>query len=103
MPVTTFLHDSELNQPTTDAEINELLAEVRQTTGRNYQIVEHCWVERYGLIGLRKRPACRMGVYLEVGGYGPWQEMQCTGNRDTVRAYLLGILGGYEGALQSNA
>ena len=102
MPVTTFLHDSELNQPSSDREIDELLAEVRKTTGRNYQIVERRWTERFGLFGLRKRPVSRMGVYLEVGGVGPWQELQCTKNPETVRAYLLGMLGGHEDALRSN-
>lgn len=100
MPVTTFLHDSELNRPTSDSEIDELLAEVRKTTGRNYQIVETCWTERFGFLGLRTRPASRMRVYLEVGGVGPWQELQCTKNPDTVRAYLLGMLNGHEDALR---
>ena len=103
MPVTTFLHDGELNQPSGDAEIDELLAEVRKTTGRNYQVVARHWVERFGPLWLRTRQATRMSVYLEVGGVGPWQELQCTKNLDTVRAYLLGMLDGHEDALRSNA
>ncbi len=102
MPITTFLHDGELNQPSGDAEIDELLDEVKQNTGRNYQVVTHRAVERIGLFGLRKREFTRMSVYLEVGGMGPWQWLSCTQDAATVRAYLLGMLGGHDDALRSN-
>lgn len=103
MPITTFLHDGELNQPTGDAEIDELLAEVRQTSGRNYQVVTRRAIERSGLLGLRKREHVRMSVYLEVPGVGPWQWLSCTTDAATVRAYLLGMLGGHDDCLRSNA
>lgn len=102
MPITTFLHDGELNQPTGDREIDELLAEVRRNTGRNYQVVTRRAVERFGLFGLRKHLLTRMSVYLEVGGMGPWQWISCTQDAATVRAYLLGMLGGHDYCLRSN-
>lgn len=100
MPITTFLHDAELNRPTGDSEIDELLAEVRRCSGRNYQVVAWRRVERFGPFWLRKRPITRMNLYLEVGGMGPWQWLSCTTDAATVRAYLLGCLGGHDDAMR---
>jgi len=41
MPATTWLLDSELNQLTSNLELNDLLARVRKATGENWQIIEY--------------------------------------------------------------
>ena len=104
MPITTFLHDAELKRPTGDSEINALLAEVRMKSRRNYLVFTQARIERFGPFWLRKRTRTLMTVYLEVGGVGPWQEvLPRTQDAATVRAYLLGMLNGYEDAMRSNA
>lgn len=94
MPITTFLHEAELNQPTGDAELDDLLAEARSLTGRNYQVVTHRAIERHGFFGLRTRIVIRTCLYLEVGGIGPWQWLSSMQTVETVRAYLLGLING---------
>lgn len=94
MPITTFLHDAELNQPTGDDELDELLDEARRLSGRNYQVVTRRAVERHGFLGLRSRNVTRTSLYLEVGGVGPWQWLSSTQTVETVRAYLLGLING---------
>lgn len=98
MPITTFLHDSELDQPSGHPEIDQLVAEVRKRTGRNYQVVTHRWGECYGYFRLRRRVITRMGLFVEVGGVGPWQWLSSTQTAHEVRAYLLGILNGLDDA-----
>lgn len=94
MPITTFLHDSELNQPSGDSELDELLEEARRLSGRNYQVVKH----QVRVWHLWPRPGSRCAdrfyLYVEVGGVGPWQWMSSIQNIETVRAYLLGIING---------
>jgi hypothetical protein len=94
MPMTTFLHDAELNRPTGDADLDEYLAQARQKTGRDYQVVKHRAVERFGPLGLRSRIVERTQLYLYVGGMGPWQVLQCAHDLPTIRAFLLGLLNG---------
>ena len=94
MPVTTFLHDGELNQPTGDAQLDELLADVRAATQRDYQVVIHTGLERHGFLGLRVRKITRISLYVLVGGMGPWQWLSGTHTVSEVRAYLLGLLDG---------
>ncbi len=93
MPMTTFLHESELNQPTGDSELDELLASARIATGDNYQIVVHR-VEVPSRIPFRWRREERPQLYVEVPGVGPWQVMTCSYNRETIAAFLLGLLNG---------
>lgn len=94
MPMTTFLHDGELDQPTGDAQLDELLAEARALTGRNYQIVRRKAVEHYGFLGLRRRTAERMQLYVEVCGVGPWQVLVSAHDAPTISAYLYGLING---------
>lgn len=91
MPETTFLHDSELGRPSGDAEIDELLAEVRQRTDRNYQVVVHRHAAR---VILRRRVVEHMQLYLRVGGVAPWQVLGCAHDRPTIRSYLIGVING---------
>jgi hypothetical protein len=94
MVATTFLLDSELDIPTGDEELDELLADACRLTGRNYQILIHTTIERYGFLGLKKRRVNWPQLYLEVGGMAPWQVMQCAGAYPTVKAYLYGLVNG---------
>ena len=98
MVATTFLHEHELNRPTGDDELDELLAAAREATGENYQIVMHRSVERFGPLRLRRREVLRPQLYLEVGGVGPWQVLMCAHDRATVNAYLFGLLNGFQRA-----
>lgn len=71
MTCTTFLHDGELNQRLPDPELQSLLQEVRKATGRDWQVVSHTFARR----GWFKRPVALYGLYIYVGGMGPWQQI----------------------------
>lgn len=96
MPVTTMLHQCELDQPTGDRELDEALAEARAATGRNYQIVMRPLYERkrvgiwYRMVQTGMRPQ----LYVECAGVSPWQEFQCASDERTVRAFLYGLVNG---------
>lgn len=94
MPVTTFLHDGELNQPTGNAALDALLAEVRTATKRDYQVVIHTSFEQRGFLGMRLRKVTRTCLYVHVGGMGPWQWLASTTTVEEVYAYLLGLING---------
>lgn len=94
MPMTTFLHEAELNQPTGSAELDELLAEVKARTGSNYQVVTRRDLACFGMLGLRRRIVESKQLYVYVGGMGPWQVLQCAHDVPTIRAFLLGLLNG---------
>jgi hypothetical protein len=72
MTCTTFLHDSELNKPTTNPHINELLGYVRQETGENWQVIER-EVELKAAFWQKKKKIKLYEVFKYVGGIGPWQ------------------------------
>lgn len=108
MTCTTFLHDGELNQPLPDPEAQSLLDEVRKLSGENWQVVP-LPPRRSGLF--RRKVPTYYGIYVYVGGMGPWQQINFwSGSADTrssinlyqpldvIAAYLLGMLGGlYKG------
>lgn len=92
MVCTTTLHDWELNQPTGDNELDELLSMARELTGSNYQIIQHdCWVKT-GLV--RWGWVKRFQLYVEVRGVFPWQVMACASDKPTITAYLYGVVNG---------
>lgn len=106
MTCTTFLHDGELNQPLPDAEVQAILDEVRKLSGENWQVVP-LPPRRAGLF--RKLQPTQYGVYVYVGGIGPWQQINFWGANtswsinlyqplEVVAAYLLGMLGGLHNA-----
>lgn len=107
MPCTTFLHDGELNQPTSNEMINELLQYARQETGADWQIIERTVTPRVPF--WRKAKEVKVyEVYKYVGGMGPWQCINfCVENSETesmsgmfgvsahiVINYLYGMLAG---------
>lgn len=107
MTATTFLHDGELNIPTSNKVINDLLKEVREATGQDWQILE---LKLYPKKKWFQRPSDRAPklfyeVYLYVGGMGPWQQINfyregtdwsinLVNTSELVVAYLYGILAG---------
>lgn len=102
MTCTTFLHSSELNRPLPDAEVQQILDEVRKLSGQDWQVVP-LPERRVGIF--RRKTETYYGVYVYVGGMGPWQQINFW-NPDsrssinlyvpleTVAAYLLGVLAG---------
>ncbi len=106
MTCTTFLHDSELNQPLPDRELQNLLDEIRTQTAQNWQVVHHPqltpnkWLSRF-----RSPSEPLYGLYLYVGGCGPWQQINFFDNKSNssinlyvplaqIAAYLMGIASG---------
>ncbi len=100
MTCTTFLHDGELNQPLPDPECQHILECARKHTGKNWQVVPlqvnyRKWFKRH--------TTTLYGVYVYVGGVGPWQQINFF-KEDTkwsinlyvplevVAAYFLGML-----------
>jgi len=110
MTCTTFLHDGELNQPLPDAGVQAILDEVRKVSGQNWQVVP-LPMRRTGWFR-RKQPAF-YGVYVCVGGIGPWQQINFWSADvkwsinlyqplEVVAAYLLGMLGGLHKAAKTD-
>lgn len=104
MCITTFLHDSELNVPTSNEELNKLLKTVREETKEDWQVIERSYVQRK----IFKKPVTvkYYELYKFVGGCGPWQLINFyrsdsgtsinTGNSvEMVVAFLLGIRSGF--------
>jgi hypothetical protein len=72
MACTTFLHDSELNQPLPNAEVQEFLDLARQQTGEDWQVVPITFSSRKWF---KTQYNTLYGVYVYVGGIGPWQQI----------------------------
>lgn len=103
MCITTFLHDSELNIPTSCKVLNETLLELRKLTKKDWQVIEHVHVkERF----FRKAIVHKSyELYVYVGGCGPWQlinffkegtgtTINTVNSNELVIAYMYGMLGG---------
>lgn len=73
MTCTTFLHSWELNVPTTNDVINSLLAEIREETGRDYQVIEREYHHAKRWWKKVQPPSKFYELYAYVGGMGPWQ------------------------------
>lgn len=105
MVCTTFLHDGELNQPLPDQECQHILDCARKQTGRDWQVVPLRVVRRRWF---RKETTTLWGVYLHVGGIGPWQQINFYREHvrssinlyvpmEVVAAYFLGMLAAAQG------
>lgn len=105
--ITTFLHDGELNVPTSNPDLNDVLAKVRKADpSANWQVIERvtkkkCW----GGLWMEIKQFRSYELYLYVGGVGPWQQINfyrensdssinVSNSADLVVAFLLGILTG---------
>lgn len=102
MTCTTFLHEGELNVPLPNAELQKLLEEVRERTGKDWQVVPIQAVKGRWPV---KKTITLYGVYVYVGGVGPWQQINFYREGsdssinlyvtlDLVAAYLFGLHGG---------
>lgn len=89
--MTTCLSPHQLNKPTRDVLLNEVLAEVRQCTGENWQVVEFTNITRKWF---RDREYVWYGLHVEVGGVLPYQVISCVNTAKERKAYLYGILTG---------
>jgi hypothetical protein len=84
MPITTFLHDGELNIPTRSELLNDLLKEVRTKTGEDWQVIERkVEVHIPAILFWKPRKyAYLYEVYVYVGGVGPWQVINAYRDRE---------------------
>lgn len=92
--IQTSISECRLNKPTRDAQLNQLLAEVREATQENWQVVEYQGVRDGMLWGLFSEIYTYYGLYVEVGGILPYQELSCVNTAKEVIAYLCGVLTG---------
>lgn len=105
MTCTTFLYESDINNILADKEVQALLDEVRKKTGKDWQVVKHQYSIKKNWF-LPTKTIERYGVYVFVGGFGPWQQInfystdECSMSfyvtLDVVANYLMGILVGLD-------
>lgn len=111
MVMTTFLHDGELNQVLPDPNVQTLLDEVRKISGENWQIVAHPITVRTHF-GFKTKTITLYGLYVYVGGMGPWQCINFYSSPEefsintmvplsTIANFLMGICDGYRYKVRS--
>jgi len=66
MCITTCLYDSEQNQVLKNKEISELLDEIREVTGENWQVIEREYITKFWFKENIKTISYEL--YVEVGG-----------------------------------
>jgi hypothetical protein len=100
MTCTTFLHDGELDQKLPDPEIQQIFDEAKKRTGKNWQVVPlHVTRRKW----FKTHAETLYGVYVYVGGIGPWQQINFYRQDskssinlyvplEVVAAYFLGML-----------
>lgn len=105
MCCTTFLHEGQLNTPTHNEDLNQILHDVRVETGEDWQVVEYRIFYKRRWYTLKRSVRYEYELYKYVGGVGPWQlinfykddaesSMNFTNKAELVIAFLLGILSG---------
>lgn len=92
MTATTILMDYELNVPTPDEDVNEVLREARELTGKDWQVVVRNHSDKRLFSSPRLFQSWQLCVY--VGGCFPYQAIMCATERDTIFAYLAGVVSG---------
>lgn len=109
MPCVTYLSDSEHTTPTSDQEINAILAEVRQATGDDWRVAETT-LTTHRLF--RSPKHCKLYVlyshvqgpeYQVVNFYRPERgeySINFANDAAHVAAYLYGVLAGIQAAKQ---
>lgn len=95
MVETTFISDGELNKPTGDPIIDEILNDVREATKEDFQIITRSRYVRCGFLWLRKKKLTSYRLCMYVGGVGPWQIITIADDQKSIVAYLYGIFNGY--------
>lgn len=106
MPCCTYLSDDQHTSPTTDTELNELLAEVREATGEDWRIAERFveqrrWFRKPLTVKLYTLYAHTSSIEFQcINFYRPDREddwlpsIQIMNDAGYVAAYLYGILAG---------
>ena len=93
MVATTILCEWEMNVPTEDRDIDDMLSVVRELTGKDYQVVVRRNEDRR--LFSKNRVWYDWQLYVQVGGMLPWQVILCANTRHSIFAYLCGIINGY--------
>ena len=94
--VMTTAYCGELDAPTGDKELDSLLAEIRQKTGRSWQC-EVRTLQPKEILWRSKKPVKTYSLLLYVGGVMPYQLIMCgSGDISTTKAYLIGYLSGMD-------
>ncbi len=102
--ITTLLHETDLNQPLPNVEVQQVLDQVRAATMKDWQVVPITTRSRKWW---NKKQTGFYGVYVYVGGLWPWQQINFFSSDsdtsinpdvtlDVVAAYLTGILVGVD-------
>lgn len=92
--VMTTTYDGELDAKTGDDELDSLLSEIRSKTGKCWQcdIAIHDYRRFFG-----REQEKHYSLLLYVGGVLPYQLiMSGSGNLETIKAYLIGYLSGFD-------
>jgi hypothetical protein len=87
-----------LDAPTGDSELDSLLAEIRQRTGRSWQC-EVRTMHPKELLWRTKKATKFYSLLLYVGGVMPYQLIMCgSGDISVTKGYLIGYLSGLDDA-----
>lgn len=92
MVATTTLMDYELNQSSSDSEIDRVLEEARRVSGKDWQVV--VTVHNDKRLFTKDRVFKTWMLCVHIGGCLPWQVITCANDRDTIFAYLAGVVSG---------
>ena len=92
MVCTTSLNECEQNVLTQDEEINELIQEVRDVTNKNWQVVENTYKKSHWF--KQDSVSYSYRLYVEVGGFLPFQVIIGVRDAPTCKCYLYGLLSG---------
>ena len=95
MVATTTLMDYERNKSTLDEDVDYVLSEARKLTNKDWQVRVTVHREKRWFREDRVSKTWELLVY--VGGCLPWQVLMCAKDRDTVFAYLAGVVSGGHG------
>jgi hypothetical protein len=90
----TILFEHEQNQPTHDGELDELAAEAREKTGKNWQVKEYSYQKGFWRW---KKTYYWYELLVEVGGCLPFQTLMCVNTVREAKCYLHGVLNSHKG------
>lgn len=102
MPITTYLNDHELNKPTSSKVINELLKEIRDATGDDWQIIETEYIDKGWFFNTERKCYslyCKIGYEWQLINFCPEDEensIYTYVDGKTIKNFMLGFLAGIE-------
>lgn len=92
MVATTTLMDYERNKSSMDYDIDTIIDEARRVSGKDWQVTIN--VHRERRMFRKERVSRHWQLLVHVGGCLPYQVITCAYDRDTVFAYLAGVVSG---------